>query len=165
MEEEVRARSGGHIFWKAIGSGLGFGYAPVFSGTFGTIPAVAFVWAIQGLNNTQLWYWYILIVVGLALIGIPASTRLERVYRRKDTGIIVIDEIVGYCVSMFLLPGRDWRWIIAGFVLFRVMDVVKPPPARKVECLPGGLGVMIDDVIAGIYTCLILQVCLWYLSG
>ena len=165
MKTEEATTSRGDVFWKVIGSGLGFGYAPIISGTFGTIPAVALVWAIQGLNNTHYWYWYLLIVTGLAAIGIPAGTRLEQVYRQKDTGVIVIDEIVGYCLSMFLLPGRDWRWILAGFLLFRIMDVVKLPPGRRLERLPAGVGVMMDDVVAGVYTNLILLVCRWYSGG
>jgi phosphatidylglycerophosphatase A len=85
------------------------------------------------------------------------SSEAERVYKRKDAQMIVIDEACGMMLSMFLVPYSLWVMIL-GFVLFRTFDILKPPPARNIENFSGAFGVMFDDVIAAMYTNFILQI-------
>lgn len=94
-------------------------------------------------------------VVGVGLVGIWAGGRVERLYGRKDPGVIVIDEVAGMMLSVLTLP-RTLVVLIAAFACFRVLDIVKPFPARSAQSLPGGFGVMVDDLIAGAYTLLLL---------
>jgi phosphatidylglycerophosphatase A len=97
----------------------------------------------------------------LSLLFIAAAIWLahkaEVIFDAKDSRRIVIDEIVGFLLAMFLLP-PSWGYILAAFFIYRAFDVVKPPPTRRLENLPGGFGVVLDDVMAGIYTNLVLQV-------
>jgi phosphatidylglycerophosphatase A len=83
-------------------------------------------------------------------LGIWASDRVERMVGRKDPGVIVIDEVAGMMVSVLFLP-RTWPVLLAAFFLFRLFDVWKPFPARQSQVITGGVGVMIDDLIAGLY--------------
>jgi len=91
----------------------------------------------------------------VTLIGIPAATRVERESGRMDPGFVVIDEVAGQWLALAVAP-VDLRYGIAAFVLFRVFDIVKPWPARQLERLPGGTGIMLDDLAAGAYALIIL---------
>lgn len=141
-------------------SGLYTGYIPFASGTWGTALAMLLYWPMAGLNRWpsqggRLWL-YALIVAAVTVAGTWASTRAEAMHGKKDPGKIVIDEIAGYFISVFLLP-FDWRWLVAAFFVFRLFDVWKPTPIRQLQGIKGGLGVMIDDVLAGAYTCILLH--------
>ena len=92
-------------------------------------------------------------------VGVVAATRTATLVGRKDPGIVVIDEVVGQWVSLLFLPFTPATAFV-GFVLFRILDIVKPWPARDFEALPGGLGIMADDVMAGIYANLLLRIAL-----
>lgn len=94
-------------------------------------------------------------MVAIVLIGTWASQDAERLLGKKDPGAIVVDEVAGMAVSVLLLPLTPGA-IIAGFVLFRVFDIAKPYPANTLQRLPGGVGVMIDDLVAGLYALLLL---------
>jgi phosphatidylglycerophosphatase A len=135
---------------------LGFvGFMPIAPGTWGTGIALIFVYILgfAGLLNDLM---LILIGVPLFFIGTYAASRTEMILG-KDSGHIVIDEFVGYMVTMLFLP-KTLPWLIAGFFVFRFFDVVKPPPVRQAErAIKGGLGVMFDDVLAGIYSNIVLQ--------
>ncbi|MFN2511337.1 MAG: phosphatidylglycerophosphatase A [Pyrinomonadaceae bacterium] len=99
----------------------------------------------------------LLVVVSISIIGSWAATRVEKISQRKDPGIVVIDEVAGQMLTFFIvLDFLEPRWILLGFILFRIFDIVKPYPARRFEALPGGLGVMGDDLIAGLYATWIL---------
>jgi len=100
---------------------------------------------------------YIFSVLFLFTLGIIFSSEAERIYRRKDAQMIVIDEACGMMLAMFLVPYSLWVMIL-GFILFRAFDILKPPPARKIENFSGAFGIMFDDVIAAIYTNFILQI-------
>ena len=144
----------------AFTSGLGSGYAPVASGTFGTAVAVALYLPLADLNRTpsdggMLWA-YLLIVATVTGLGIWASNYAEKYYGKKDPGEVVIDEIAGFFVSMLLVP-FTWGWIAAAFFVFRAFDVWKPYPIDSLQRLGGGLGIVIDDVLAGVYTCVTLH--------
>lgn len=126
---------------------LGFiGFMPVAPGTWGTAVAFLFVWLL-GLNDLLL----IAIFISLFFLGTYAADRTEKVLG-EDSGHIVIDEFCGYLVTMLFLP-KTLPWLIAGFFVFRFFDVIKPPPVRQVEkAVPGGLGIMLDDVLAAVYS-------------
>jgi phosphatidylglycerophosphatase A len=95
-------------------------------------------------------------VVVVTLVGIWAGSRVERVLGRKDPGVIVIDEVAGMFLSMILLP-RTIPVLVTAFLLFRLFDVWKPFPARESQALTGGVGVMVDDLIAGLYALVLIM--------
>jgi phosphatidylglycerophosphatase A len=86
----------------------------------------------------------------VTLIGIPASTQVARGSGTKDPQFVVIDEVAGQLVALIAVP-LAWKSFLAGFILFRVFDIVKPPPVRQLEALPEGAGIVLDDVAAGLY--------------
>ncbi|HSS19022.1 MAG TPA: phosphatidylglycerophosphatase A [Pyrinomonadaceae bacterium] len=96
----------------------------------------------------------------ISLVGTWAASRTERLSARKDPGIVVIDEVVGQMLTFIFLPffSVSLGPLIVGFVAFRFFDIVKPYPARRFEALPGGLGIMADDLVAGAYAALLLSV-------
>ena len=100
---------------------------------------------------------YAFSILFLFTLGIIFSSEAERIYKRKDAEMIVIDEACGMMLSLFLVPYSLWVMIL-GFVLFRVFDILKPPPARRIEKFSGAFGIMFDDIIAAIYTNFILQI-------
>src|SRR4029453_14428568 len=103
----------------------------------------------------------LLVVMVLALAGIWAASRTERILQRKDPRHVVIDEVAGQFLALIAIPHvlhGDWWPAILAFALFRLFDIVKPYPARKLESLPGGLGIMADDLVAGVYAGLLLAV-------
>ncbi len=143
-----------------LGYGLGAGLIPFAPGTMGTLVAVALFWTMAPLS--AFYYGAITVVLGLAGIFICGQT--ARDLGLHDPGVIVWDEIVGYLVAMYLLPS-DWRWMLAGFVLYRLFDIWKPYPIRLVEQKFGvGGGIMADDIVAGIYTLAILHLVRWSLG-
>ena len=95
-------------------------------------------------------------LVGVTLVGIWAGGRVERLLGLKDPGVIVIDEVAGMMLSVLVLP-RTPLILLAAFLCFRVLDIVKPFPARQAQWLLGGLGVVVDDLIVGAYTLLLLS--------
>jgi phosphatidylglycerophosphatase A len=132
--------------------GFGAGLSPVAPGTAGTLVAVPLVFAIMQFGPmVHSVFACIAILAGIYICG--ASARRLQVH---DHGGIVWDEICGYTVTMLAAPPR-WYWLLAGFVLFRFFDIVKPSPIREADhSLSGGLGIMLDDVIAGVFAAAIL---------
>ena len=104
-------------------------------------------------NAPLIWLAVLLVVFA---VGVAASRRCEMIWGNDDKKIVV-DEIWGMMISLFLVP-VSVLFIVAGFFVFRFLDIVKPPPARRLEGVEGGWGVMLDDGMSGVYTCLILQV-------
>jgi phosphatidylglycerophosphatase A len=94
--------------------------------------------------------------VVVTAIGIPASTRVERESGQKDPGFVVIDEVSGQLVALIGAP-LHWKTLLASLILFRVFDILKPPPLRRLEHLPEGAGIMLDDVGAGLYALAVMQ--------
>ena len=86
----------------------------------------------------------------VTLIGIPAATRVARGTGRKDPQFVVIDEVAGQLVALIAVP-LAWKSFLAGFILFRAFDIVKPPPVRQLEAIPDGAGIVLDDIAAGLY--------------
>ena len=128
----------------------GAGYFPIVSGTVGSAVALVGLWLIPFTPLAL-----VLSCVAVTLGGFWASGRVERAVGRKDPGIIVIDEVAGMMVSVLFLP-RTWPVLLTAFVLFRIFDIWKPFPARQSQSITGGVGVMIDDLIAGAYALILV---------
>ena len=95
----------------------------------------------------------------VALIGIPAATQVARASATKDPQFVVIDEVAGQLIALIAVP-LAWKTFLAGFILFRAFDIFKPPPVRQLEKLPEGTGIVLDDVAAGFYALLVMQILL-----
>lgn len=134
-----------------LASVFGAGYSPVASGTVGSLVTVVAIWL---LPLTPLRIGVALVVV--ILVGSWAGSRVERVLGRKDPGVIVIDEVAGMLLSVILLP-RTIPVLVTALLLFRLFDIWKPFPARESQALSGGIGVMVDDLIAGLYTLVLVM--------
>lgn len=148
-----------NFFEKFIGSGFYSGYFPVASGTVGSAAALA-IYLIPGFEKL-----FIIIPVTILFMvyGIFVGTKFEAEYG-KDPAQCTVDEVVGTWISLIALPKTIWV-ILSAFFLWRVLDIIKPPPARKLEKLKGGLGIMIDDVISGIYTLIIMHLVVYLLGN
>jgi phosphatidylglycerophosphatase A len=150
-----RTRSGLDYVALAIAT-WGVGYLPLMPGTFGSLVGLG-LFLLLGSLPLQL--------VAIALItgsGLWAASRTERILRLKDPGKVVVDEVAGQMIALLPVsalmasPGRIW--IILSFTLFRLFDIFKPYPARKFEQLHSGLGIMADDLVAGLYAALVLVI-------
>lgn len=132
---------------KTLATALGAGYSPIAPGTCGTLVAVPLAWA---LRDVPLWQ-FLAITAALTLIGVWAANIADRAWGTHDSGRIVIDEVVGFLYTVALVDRSSWLVLAIGFVVFRFFDIVKPPPVRWLdENLPGGWGVVLDDVAAGV---------------
>jgi phosphatidylglycerophosphatase A len=137
----------------AVATLLGAGRSPLVPGTVGTAASLPLV-ALAGLA-LPLWG-YAATTVCIALAGIWAAGRASGILGLKDPGAVVIDETAGLFVTLMgVRPG--WGTLVLGFILFRVADILKPSPARQAERLPGGWGIVVDDLIAGLYANLALR--------
>jgi phosphatidylglycerophosphatase A len=152
-----------------VATGFGSGFIPFGPGTWGSIVGLLIAYGLvaafgSGVLLTQ----NILIAAGLvfAALGVWASDRAEKIFDRKDAGQIVIDEVFGQIISFVFIapylagPGANWLWWIAGFALFRAFDIFKPYPINRLQGLSGGLGVMMDDALAGVYAAVVLSLLL-----
>lgn len=140
---------------KLIGTALGLGYAPIGPGTVGSIGGLLvalFIFHFSTIPNVIL----IGLIVVFTLLGIISANRLEKIWG-EDPSKVVIDEVVGMWISLLFLP-HTLIVVTISFLLFRVFDISKPLYIRNMERLNGGYGVMMDDILAGIYTNVILQV-------
>lgn len=145
-------------FWKhpahILALGFGSGYVPNLPGTAGTLIGVLFYFFMQPLNLVI----YLVITSVLFLAGIWLCGKTAHDLGVHDHSSIVWDEVVGYLVTMIMAPA-GWLWMVLGFVLFRIFDIYKPWPVSWADRqAPGGLGIMLDDLIAGIYALAILQI-------
>lgn len=121
------------------------GRSPMAPGTLGTLAGLAFI-ALARMSPTA----HIAACVIVSAFGIMASERAAIAIGRKDPGEVVIDEVAGIFIATALLP-LTWGYLLAAFVLFRAFDILKPPPINISQRLPGGYGIMVDDIIAGIF--------------
>jgi phosphatidylglycerophosphatase A len=138
----------------------GAGYAPIAPGTAGSVVGLV---AYLLTRHWPTW-WQVGMVAAVTIAGIWASTAAARHFGRHDPGPVVIDEVAGQLLTL-LLTGVGPLGALAGFVLFRALDVMKPWPARRLERLPAGLGIMADDLMVALYGNLILQIGARVLSG
>jgi len=154
-----------------LATGFGLGYLPLAPGSWGSLGGVALAWGLAQLPIAQhgvnlVWEggglsFYFPVLVGAtlaaAILGIWVAGRAAEHFRKADPGPVVIDEISGQLLTFLglgLLLRPNWKYLLAGFILFRVFDIWKPFPARAAEKLPGGWGIMADDWVAGIYAAL-----------
>src|SRR3954447_20805326 len=139
---------------------FGIGHMRPGPGTWGSAATVLCWWIltrwIQAIFQT---YIAIAIAALVILIGIPAATQVSRAYKTKDPQFVVIDEVAGQLIALIAVP-LTWKSLLAGFILFRGFDIVKPPPVRQLERLPEGTGIVLDDVAAGIYALIVMQILL-----
>jgi phosphatidylglycerophosphatase A len=143
-----------------IATGLGAGYSPIASGTAGSAVALLILWLVP-FSRVGLVVFFVVVTVA----GTWAAHVAEAAVGSKDPGVIVIDEVAGMTLSVLALPlPLTVPVLVVGFVMFRIFDVVKPFPAGRSQALRGGVGVMIDDIIAGLYA-LILLVALRAVTG
>lgn len=136
-----------NVIIKLLATAFGAGYSPVAPGTCGTAVTVALVW---GLAWLPMWQWA-LACVAITGLAIAVAHAADRVWGTHDSQRIVIDEVAGYCITMIPVDRAHWAPLVAGFVVFRALDIVKPPPVRWLDQnLPGGWGVVLDDALAGV---------------
>ncbi len=142
-----------------IAEGAYSGKSPIAPGTAGTLVGVLLY---LGLRNAG-YFLNIILTLLVCIGGTWAAGRAEKILGCKDCSSIVIDEIAGYLISMFMIPA-GWGLIAAGFLLFRLFDIIKPWPLDSLQKLNGGLGVMLDDIGAGVYTNAVLQATVYFMK-
>src|SRR5258708_26909258 len=134
------------------------------SGTWASAVTIALWWAASiWLPSPWLVPAAIAVSALVTLIGIPPSTVVARESGIEDPGFVVIDEVAGQMIALIAVP-VNWKYMLAGFILFRSFDIVKPFPLRRLEALPGGTGIMMDDVGAGLYALALLHIWLHFLA-
>jgi phosphatidylglycerophosphatase A len=144
-----------------IATVLGVGRLPVVPGTWGSLPGVAIAWGIGAFRGP----WTLAAVLALVVaVGTWAADGAARHFGDEDPGPVVVDEVAGQMLTLLFVP-PTWRVLLAGFLLFRFFDILKPFPARNFERLPGGVGIMADDLAAGIYANLVLQAAIRFAPG
>ncbi len=139
--------------------GFGSGLSPRAPGTMGTVVAVPLYWLFADWSLA----WYSGLVLLAALLGIWICGTASRELQVHDHPGIVWDEFVGYWITLWAMP-VDWGWMLAGFVVFRVFDIAKPWPISQLDRrVKGGFGIMVDDMLAGVFACATLHLALWLL--
>jgi phosphatidylglycerophosphatase A len=139
-------------------TGGGIGYTPIFPGTVGTVAAIPFSFGLNRLAEISVLGATIVLIVTIFL-AIALADKASKLLQQRDPGIIVIDEIVGFLVANFSAP-TTVSALLGSFLLFRFFDIAKVFPASRLECLPGGAGIVLDDIMAGIYTFALIQLLL-----
>jgi len=144
-----------NFFEKMLGSGFFTGYLPKVPGTWGSLAALI-IYLIPGFENPSFMIFMISLFI---VIGVPIGDKFEKKYG-KDPKECTIDEVVGMWITLLFLPRKIW-WIVTAFLIWRLMDIVKPFPARQFESIKGGWGIMLDDIMAGIYSFLSIQIIIY----
>ena len=146
------------ILHYAIATGLGSGYVPKAPGTAGSILGLLIAYFFIQHNATV----FIITTIIVTLLGVVSGSYVEKDKGLEDPQIVVVDEVVGMWIGLWFVPVEPWLCLLA-FGLFRFFDVKKPFPINKLQDLHGGWGIMLDDVMAGIYTLAIMQLLLYFL--
>jgi phosphatidylglycerophosphatase A len=144
-----------------IGTWFGCGYAPAAPGTAGSAAAVAIAIPLALFAGWKPWYFAVLAALMLAP-SVWAAGVTARISGKKDPGMVVVDEVIGQWIALAGAASLNWKSYLGAFTLFRLFDIWKPAPARQLEALPGGTGIVADDVMAGIYAALVLLVAGWF---
>jgi len=137
---------------KMISSFFYIGHSPFMPGTLGSLAGLVVYFLVK--DREILYAFMILFTFGL---GVLFAGEAEKIYKRKDASMIVIDEACGMLLALFFIPYNLFI-VILGFFLFRIFDILKPPPAKRMEKITGSLGIMFDDIVAALYTNFILQI-------
>lgn len=153
-----RARLTNPVHFLALG--FGSGLIPRAPGTCGTVAAIPVYFLVSGL---PLWA-YLVFTLVIGAVGVWICDRAARDFGVHDHPAIVWDEIAGYLVTMIAAPA-GWQWVLAGFLLFRVFDVLKPWPISVLDRrVSGGFGIIVDDILAGVFAAAVLQALAWLVS-
>ncbi len=142
-------------FATAIATWFGCGYAPFAPGTAGSAGALIPAILLAEYAGWRPWHFAVL-AVALCPLGIWAAGRKARELGKKDPGLVVVDEVAGQWITIAGAAALNWKSWLAAFLLFRLFDIWKPAPIRQLEALPGGFGIVADDVMAGVYGALVL---------
>ena len=142
----------------AVATALGVGYVPFAPGTFGSLAGLVVFAGVRATGQPAV---ELAAIVAVFFAGVWAATAAEAHFGHIDPGPVVIDEVLGMLVTLALLP-VSVTGAFVGFVLFRILDVIKPPPCNKLEALPGGWGVMCDDFMAAAYACACVRLLAWF---
>lgn len=140
---------------KIIATFFGAGYLPLIPGTFGSLAGILIAYFIYERP-----FLYALVLFILLAAGFLSCGAAERAFKKKDASFIVIDEVSGMVLALAFLPYYNLRVFVAGFIVFRILDSLKPEPAGRLQSLSGSPGVMADDIVAALYTNIVLQAAL-----
>ncbi len=138
---------------KTLSTFFYVGYLPFIPGTFASIAGILLIYLLK--DNSFI---YILFTVVLIILGFLISGKAEKIFNKKDARFIVIDEVSGMLLSLLLFIPYDIKLIVMAFILFRILDAFKPYPSDRLQRLAGSIGIMSDDIVAGLYTNIILQI-------
>lgn len=146
---------------RLIGTWFYLGYFPKGPGTAGSLGAL-----LVGLPLAMYFAWppvaFALMAAVLLVPGIWAADRMATEGGKKDPQTVVVDEVIGQWIALAGAPALNWKYVLAAFVLFRAFDIWKPQPVRALERVPGGAGIVLDDVMAGMYGALVLLAFGWF---
>jgi phosphatidylglycerophosphatase A len=163
----VKANTLGEHIRVAAVTCLGLGRLPLFGGTWGTLGAAVIHGLLAWQIGTDKAPWLLGTLAGAAtLASVLLCPWAERFYGRKDPKVFVIDELAGYFLTVACFPLHpQWAVGLWGFIFFRAFDIVKPPPIRRLEKVGGGWGIVLDDLLAGLYAAVFTGLALWAFSG
>ena len=158
MKTDLKARTRAPLWATLVATFFGAGRLHPGPGTWGSLATVILWWLLARIVAPPWQAWTAAgLALFVALIGIPAATRVARASGLKDPQFVVIDEVAGQLIALIAVPVA-WKSLLLGFILFRGFDIVKPPPVRQLERLPEGTGIVVDDVGAGLYALVVMQI-------
>jgi phosphatidylglycerophosphatase A len=141
--------------WLLTATFFYVGHLPIAPGTWASLVTAALVYFIRPYWQAS-FFIQLIVIAAIFLPGIPAAGHAEKHYKKKDPRYCVIDEVAGQMVSLLLVPHKIGLYA-AAFLLFRFFDILKPPPIKQLEKAPDGIGIMIDDIAAGLYALVVLH--------
>jgi phosphatidylglycerophosphatase A len=162
VRAELDRRAGPALWVTLIATFCGIGRLHPGPGTWASA-ATVILWTVTAYLTPPALRTPLAIAIALlvVLIGIPAATRIARASAIKDPQFVVIDEVAGQLIALIAVP-LAWKTLLAGFILFRAFDIVKPPPVRQLERLPEGTGIVLDDVAAGVFAFAVMHLLLHF---
>ncbi len=144
-----------------VSTWFGCGYSPIAPGTVGSLAAVGIAAALRAWLGWPGWA-FALLAIALCAPAVQAAAVTARAAKRKDPQFVVVDEVLGQWLAFAGARAWNWKSVLAAFCLFRLFDIWKPAPVRQLERLPGGAGIIADDLAAGLYAALVLFLAGWF---